>query len=84
MYRLRQLSTAHVLTRLKRGTLLLPRRRRLQRRSWRPRLGNILPRRDGRPMSSLHEQPAYHAYCSPPSATAPPFEGESLLSGGTR
>ena len=29
-----------------------------------------------------HERPAYHAYCSPPSATAPPSEGESFLSGG--
>ena len=25
---------------------------------------------------------AYHAYCSPPSATAPPFEGDSFLSEG--
>ena len=27
-------------------------------------------------------QPAYHACCSPPLATAPPFEGESFLLGG--
>ena len=37
------------------------------------------PAQEGR---TPHERPAYHAYCSPPSATAPPFEGESLLWGG--
>ena len=53
-----QYTSSRLLKRLKSGTLLPPRRRRLRNSAvWLPRLGNILLRRDGRPMSGRHTMP---------------------------